>query len=53
MKYYTLQILLLFVLNLKAQQRSFTPLNVKGETEKRLVLVSVFDQIPNEYSNVK
>ena len=53
MKYYTLQILLLLALNLKAQQRSFTPLNVKSEIEKRLVLVSVFDQIPNEYSNVK
>lgn len=39
MKTIVLNILLLFALTTKAQQRGFTPSNAKGETEKRLALV--------------
>jgi formylglycine-generating enzyme required for sulfatase activity len=39
MKTIFLNILLLFAFTTKAQQRSFTPTNAKGETEKRLALV--------------
>jgi formylglycine-generating enzyme required for sulfatase activity len=39
MKTILIHILILFTFTMKAQQRSFTPTNAKGETEKRLALV--------------